>query len=154
MASVYTDFATSQLAALSDISQAPNFRDYGGTLRVLRVSKTGYTAATADPLYIARLQKGSKVIPALCSIDYGDPGDACTGSVGHIYDDGTGDDNGIAASLALGGSAGYKLFSAYAGADALAPVKLADDAWIYCTWATVTNGVSHTQTWTIVYVLD
>lgn len=153
MASVYTDIATSQLAALADYSQAPNLKDYGGNLRVLRVSKAAYTAATADPLHLARLPKGAKLIPSLCQVDHGDAGDACTGSVGYLYDDGTGDADAYAVNLALGGSAGYESFVGYAGADALAPVKLTDDAWVVVTWGTVTNAASHTQVWTLVYAL-
>jgi hypothetical protein len=42
---------------------------------------------------------------------------------------------------------------ATAGAAALTPVTLTDDAWVYVTWTTVTNGASHTQTWNLVYTL-
>jgi len=153
MALVYTSFGTLQLAALDDISQAPNIKQAGGTLRMVEVSKTGYTAATADPLYLVRLPKGARVIPQLCSVDHGDPGDACTGTVGYIYDDGTGDADGYATAIALGGSAGFEPFSTTAGAASLTPVTLADDAWVYVTWGTVTNGASHTQTWHIAYSL-
>lgn len=150
---VYTSFATSQLAALSDMSEAPNLKQAGGTLRIVEVSKTAYTAATADPLYLVRLPKGARVIPQLCSVDHGDPGDACTGTVGYIYDDGTGDADAYATALALGGSAGSEPFSSTAGAASLTPVTLTDDAWVYVTWGTVTNGASHTQTWHIAYTL-
>lgn len=153
MANVYTTFADSQLDALDDYSVAPNLKQAGGTLRVVEVTKTSYTAATADPLYLVRLPKGARVIPQLCSVDHGDPGDACTGDVGYIYDDGTGDADGYANDLALGNAAGSESFSAYAGAASLTPVTLADDAWVYVTWGTVTNGVSHTQTWHIAYTL-
>lgn len=153
MALVYTSFATSQLAALSDISEAPNLKQSGGTLRVVEVSKTAYTAATADPLYLVRLPKGARVIPQLCSVDHGDPGDACTGTVGYIYDDATGDADGYSTGIALGGSAGSEPFSSTAGAASLTPVTLTDDAWVYVTWGTVTNGASHTQTWHIAYTL-
>lgn len=153
MANVYTTFASSQYDALSDMSQAPNLRQAGGNLHLIQVTKTSYTAATADPLYLVRLPKGARVIPHLCMVDHGDPGDACTGDVGYIYDDGTGDADGYANDIALGNAAGYESFSAYAGAAAITPVTLTDDAWIYVTWGTVTNGASHTQTWTIAYTL-
>ena len=153
MANVYTTFAQSQLDALSDASAAPNIKQAGGTLRLVEVTKTGYTAATADPLYLVRLPKGARVIPQLCSVDHGDPGDACTGTVGYIYDDGTGDADGYATAIALGNAAGSEPFSTTAGAASLTPVTLADDAWVYVTWGTVTNGVSHTQTWHIAYTL-
>ena len=153
MALVYTTFGQSQLDALSDMSAAPNLRQSGGNLHVLQVTKTGYTAATADPLYLVRLPKGARVLPHRCVCDHGDAGDACTGTVGYIYDDTTGDADGYSTALALGGSAGFETFSSTAGAAALTPVTLTDDAWVYVTWGTVTNGASHTQTWTIAYTL-
>lgn len=155
MANVYTSYATSQLAAIDDASAAPNAKQAGGTLRLVDVSKTSYTAATADPLYLVRLPKGARVIPQLCSVDYGDPGDACTGKIGYIYDDGTGDDDAFGASLALGNAAGRKALTEAStlGAALLTPVTLTDDAWVYVTWTTVTSGASHTQTWHIAYTL-
>jgi hypothetical protein len=151
MALVYTSFGTDQLAALTDGSERPTLTLNGGSLHLVDVSKTSYTAATADPLYLVRLPKGARVIPQLCSVDHGDPGDACTGTVGYIYDDGTGDADGYATAIALGGSAGSEPFSTTAGAASLTPVTLAADAWVYVTWGTVTNGASHTQTWHIAY---
>lgn len=155
MANVYTSFGTSQLSALSDFSASPNVKQAGGNLHFIEVIKSSYTAATADPLYLVRLPKGARVIPSLCSIDYGDPGDACTGKIGHIYDDGTGDDDAYGASLALGNAAGRKAFSEAStkGAAFTDPVTLTDDAWIYATWTTVTSAVSHQQTWHIAYTL-
>lgn len=154
MALVYTTFGAAQLAALSDASAAPNLRQHGGNLHTVQVSKTSYTAATADPLYLVRLPKGARLIPQLCSVDYGDPGDACTGKIGYIYDDATGDDDAYSSSLALGGSAGrLALDGGTEGVAFLTPVTFTDDAWVYVTWSTVTNGASHTQTWTLVYTL-
>lgn len=153
MATVYTSFGSSQNDAANDMSAAPNLKKAGGNLHVVQVSKSSYTAATADPLYLVRLPKGARVLPHLCMVDHGDPGDACTGTVGYIYDDGTGDADGYSTGIQLGGSAGYESFSATAGAAALTPVTLTDDAWVYVTWGTVTNGASHTQTWTIAYTL-
>lgn len=153
MATVYTTFADSQNTALTDGSERPNLKAAGGTLHVVEVSKTSYTAATADPLYLVRLPKGARVIPQLCVVDHGDPGDACTGTVGYIYDDGTGDADGYSTALALGGSAGSESFASTAGAASLTPVTLTNDAWVYVTWGTVTNGASHSQTWHIVYSL-
>jgi hypothetical protein len=153
MASVYTTFAASQLSAQTDSSAAPNLKQAGGNLHCVEVTKTAYTAATADPLYLVRLPKGARVIPQLCVVDHGDPGDACTGTVGYIYDDTTGDADGYSTGIALGGSAGSESFAATAGAASLTPVTLTDSAWVYVTWGTVTNGASHTQTWHIVYTL-
>lgn len=155
MADVYTDYATAQNSALTDLSAAPNLRSYGGNVHYIDVSKTAYTASTSDDLYLARLPKGARLIPALCSVDYGDPGDACTGDIGYIYDDLTGDQDGFGVSLALGNAAGRKEFSEAGtkGAAFLTPVKFTDDAWIYVTWDTVTNGASHTQTWHLAYTL-
>ncbi len=153
MANVYTTFGQSQLDALNDGSERPTLPLNGGTLRLQDVTKTGYTAATADPLYLLRLPKGARVIPQLCSVDHGDPGDACTGTVGFIYDDGTGDADAYATAIALGNAAGSEPFSTTAGAASLTPVTLADDAWVYVTWTTVTTAVSHAQTWHIAYTL-
>ena len=83
MASVYTDLATSQLAARTDYSQAPNTKQYGGRSAFSK-HKTGYTAATADPLYVCRLRTRCSSDSAVVSIDYGDPGDACTGKIGYF----------------------------------------------------------------------
>lgn len=155
MATVYTTFAASQYSALSDLAQAPNVRLNGGPVHSIDVTKTAYTAATADPLYLVRLPKGARLLPQLCSVDYGDPGDACTGDIGYIYDDATGDADGYGAALALGNAAGRKTFSEAGtkGATFLTPVTLTDDAWIYVTWSTVTSAASHTQTWHIAYTL-
>jgi hypothetical protein len=153
MALVYTTFGQSQLDALTDMSAAPNRKQSGGNLHVLQVTKTGYTAATADPLYLLRLPKGARVLPHMCVVDHGDPGDACTGTVGYIYDDGTGDADGYSTGIALGNAAGFEAFNSTVGAAAITPVTLTDDAWVYVTWGTVTSGVSHTQTWTIAYTL-
>jgi hypothetical protein len=155
MANKYTDLATLQLAAQSDVSRAPNLRSYGGDVKYLDVKMAALTGATADPVYLAQLPRGARLIPALCSVDYGDPGDALTGKIGHIYGDGTGDDDAYGAALALGGSAGRKAFSeAGTKGDAFTtPVKLTADAWIYVTWTTATNAVSHDQTWHLAYTL-
>lgn len=153
MATVYTTLAQSQVDAAINGADRPTLPSNGGNLHCINVSKTGYTAATADPLYLVKLPAGARVIPQLCSVDHGDPGDACTGTVGYIYDDGTGDADGYATALALGGSAGSEPFSTTAGAAALTPVTLTSDAWVYVTWGTVTAGASHTQTWNLVYTL-
>lgn len=158
MANVFSDFATLQLAAVSDVSQAPNLKQYGGNLKFVQVRKTSYTAATADPLYLIRLPKGARLIPQLCSVDYGDPGDACTGSIGYFTDADTPvvvDVDAFGTDLALGGSAGRKLFSEAGtkGVNFLTPATFDQDVWIVVTWGTVTNGVSHTQTWNLAYTL-
>lgn len=158
MANVFTDYATLQASAVSDMSTAPNVRSYGGNLKVLQVTKSAYTAATADPLFIARLPKGARLIPQLCSVDYGDPGDALTGKIGTFTVASTPaaiDDDVFGAGLALGSAAGRKNFTeaGTVGAGILAPANLDQDAWIVATWTTATSAVSHTQVWTIVYDL-
>lgn len=153
MATVYTSFAQAQVDAALNGADRPTLPSNGGNLHCVNVSKTGYTAATQDPLYLVKLPKGARIIPQLCSIDHGDAGTECIGTVGYIYDDGTGDADGYATALTLGGSAGSEPFSTSAGAAALTPVTLTDDAWVYATWTTVTSGASHTQTWNLVYTL-
>jgi hypothetical protein len=158
MANVFSDFGTLQLAAVSDMSQAPNARSYGGNLKVLQVSRTAYTAATADPLFLVRLPKGARLIPQLCSVDYGDPGDALTGKIGTFTDAATPaaiDDDVFGSGLALGNAAGRKNFTeaGTVGAGILTPANLDQDAWLVVTWTTATVPVSHTQVWTIVYDL-
>jgi hypothetical protein len=158
MANVFSDFGTLQLAAVSDISQAPNLKSYGGNLKFVQVRKTSYTAATADPLYLVRLPKGARLIPQLCSVDYGDPGDALTGSIGYFTDAETPvvvDVDAFGTALALGSAAGRKFFSEAGtiGVDFLTPVSFAADVWIVVTWTTATVAVSHTQTWNLAYEL-
>jgi hypothetical protein len=158
MANVFSDFATLQASAVNDISTAPNLKAYGGELKVIQVSKTSYTAATADPLYICRLPKGARIIPQLCSVDYGDPGDALTGKLGTFTVASTPvaiDDDVFGSGLALGSAAGRKAFTdaGTVGAGILTPASLDQDAWLVATWTTATNAVSHTQVWTIAYTL-
>lgn len=158
MANVFSDFATLQLAAVSDISQAPNSKQYGGNVQWRQVRKPDYTAATADPLFLIRLPKGSRLCPQLCSVDYGDPGDACTGSIGYFTDADTPvvvDVDAFGTALALGSAAGRKEFSEAGtkGVDFLTPVTFDQDVWIVVTWTTVTSGVSHTQCWNLAYTL-
>src|SRR5688572_18338285 len=106
MANKYTDLATGQLAAETDFSEAPNLRSYGGDVRYVDVKIAVTALTTSDVIYLAKLPKGARVIPALCSVDYGDPGDALTGKLGDEVDD-----DRYGAALALGGSAGRKGFS-------------------------------------------
>jgi len=158
MANVFTDYATAQLAAVSDISQAPNLRSYGGNLKVIQVTKSAYTGATADPLFLVRLPKGARLIPQLCSVDYGDPGDALTGKIGTFTDAATPeaiDDDVYGAGLALGSAAGRKAFTeaGTVGAGILTSAALTQDAWIVVTWTTATSAASHTQVWTLAYTL-
>ena len=159
MASVYTDLATAQLAGRTSLGDAPNLKQYGGTVRHLDVVKSSYTAATADPLYLVRLPKGARLLADLCSVDYGDPGDALTGKIGYFTAGDTPaavDDDYFGASLALGNAAGRKGFSeASTKGDAfLTPITFSTDVWIVVTWTTATVAVSHTQTWHIAYSLD
>lgn len=158
MANVYTDLATAQLAGLTNGADRPSLPSYGGKVYHLDVRKTSYTAATADPLFLALLPKGARLLPQLCSVDYGDPGDACTGSIGYYNNDATPtvtDVDYFGAALALGNAAGRKTFSeAGTKGDAfLTPVTFTEDSWVVVTWTTVTSAASHTQTWHLAYTL-
>lgn len=159
MSNVFTDFATLQNAARTDMSQGPNLRQAGGNLHFLNVTKTAYTAATADPLYIARLPKGAILVPSLCSVDYGDPGDALTGNIGYftaqVDTPVVVDVDAFGTALALGGAAGRKNFTeaGTAGVALLTPIQFTTDVWIVATWTTATTAVSHTQTWHLAYTL-
>jgi hypothetical protein len=149
MATTYTSFAEAQNKALSDYSEAPNLRQNGGTVHHLDVTVT-QVGATANPLYLARLPKGARLLPQLCSVDYADPGDALTCKIGDEADD-----DRYGALLALGGAAGRKRFDeATTKGDAfLNPHTLVDDAWIIATFTTATNAVSAQQTWHLAYTL-
>jgi hypothetical protein len=158
MANVFSDFATLQASAVADMSTAPNLKSYGGNLHFVQVRKTGYTAATADPLFLIRLPKGARLIPQLCSVDYGDPGDACVLSIGTFTTAATPvviDVDAYGTALDLGSAAGRKSFSEAGtkGVDFLAPASFTQDTWIVATFTTVTTGVSHTETWNLAYTL-
>jgi hypothetical protein len=155
MANVYTTFATDQLAALSDGSERPTLPLNGGNVHTVQVTRTAYTAALADPLYLVRLPKGARVIANSCSVDHGiAAATALTGDVGYIYDDGTGAAAAYADNIALGNAAGAKQFHGFPGTANTAPVTLTAPAWVYVTWGTLTGtAASHTQLWTITYTL-
>jgi len=157
MANVYTTFATEQLAALSDGSERPTLPLNGGNVHTVQVTRayTANQAATADPLYLVRLPKGARVIRNACCVDHEatGTGNALTGNVGYIYDDGTGDADAYALNLALGATAGTKQFHSYNTTAYTAPVTLAAPAWVYVTWGTATTPGAHAQTWTISYTL-
>jgi len=149
MATIYSDFASLQNDATSDISKAPNLRSYGGNVHHIDVTKTA-VMATADPLYLVKLPKGARLLPHLCSVDYEDPGDALTGKIGDELDD-----DRYGAALALGNAAGRKEFSeAGTKGDAfLNPFTLTASSWIKVTWTTATVAVSGKQTWHLAYTL-
>jgi hypothetical protein len=158
MANVFSNLATAQNTAVTNGADRPSLPTYGGTLHFAQVQKTAYTAATADPLYLMRLPKGARLIPQLCSVDYGDPGDACTGSIGYFTTAETPvvvDVDAFGTALALGSAAGRKEFSEAGtkGVDFLTPVTFTTDVWIVVTWTTVTSGVSHAQNWNLAYTL-
>lgn len=150
MANKYTDFGTKQLAAESDISQAPNVRNYGGDVRYLDVEIAVAALTTSDVIYLAKLPKGARLIPALCSVDYGDPGDALTGNVGDEVDV-----DRYGAALALGNAAGRKAFSeAGTKGDAfLNPYVFTEETWVTFTPTTVTSLATHDQVWHLAYTL-
>jgi hypothetical protein len=153
MANVYTTFATDQLAALTDGSERPTLPLNGGNVHTVQVTRTAYTPANADPLYLVRLPKGARVIANGCSVDHGIASStSLTGDVGYIYDDGTGSANAYANDISLGTAAGAKQFHGAVGSANTAPVTLAAPAWIYVTW-TASGAASHTQLWTITYTL-
>jgi hypothetical protein len=150
MASLYTDLATAQLAAESDYSEAPNLRSYGGDLRYVHVEVALTALTTSDTLYLAKLPKGARLVPELSSVDYGDPGDACTGKVGDENDD-----DRYGAALALGNAAGRKgLAEAGTKGDAFHnPYKFTEELWVTFIPTTVTSFAAHTQTWHLAYTL-
>ena len=159
MANAYTDFATLQLAARTDISQAPNHKQYGGNVKQIDVKISSYTAATSTPLYLARLPAGARLLTNLCSVDYTDPGDALTGSIGYYTADtdtpALVDVDYFGTALALGNAAGRKNFTEAGtiGDALLTPVTFPYDVWIVVTWTTVTAAASHSQNWHLVYSL-
>lgn len=159
MANAYTDFATLQLAGRTDESQSPNLKQYGGNVKHIDVKISDYTAATSTPLYLARLPAGARLLTNLCSVDYGDPGDALAGSIGY-YTANTDtpalvDVDYFGTALALGSAAGRKNFTEAGtiGDALLTPVQFTTDVWIVVTWTTATNAVSHAQNWHLVYTL-
>jgi hypothetical protein len=157
MANVYTTFATDQLAARTDGSERPTLPLNGGNLHFLQVTKT-FVAATADPLYLARLPKGARLIPQLCSVDYEDPGAACVASIGYFTSADTPvvvDVDAFGTALDLGAAAGRKSFSEAGtiGVNFLTPVTFDADAWIVVTFTTTTTAISHKETWNLAYTL-
>jgi hypothetical protein len=150
MANKYTDLAAGQLAAESDFSEAPSLRVFGGDVRYVDVKIAVTALTTSDVIYLAKLPKGARVIPALCSVDHGDPGDALTGKIGDESDD-----DRYGAALALGGAAGRKAFSeAGTKGDAfLNPYKFPEELWVTFTPTTVTNLATHDQVWHVGYTL-
>jgi hypothetical protein len=154
MANVFTDLADAQRLALLNGADRPSATNYGGG-GIMQAKKTSYTAATADPLYICLLPKGSIVDLSLCQLKHGDAGDAATCKLGLFTVADTPaaiDDDAYGAGLALGGSAGRKVLdeAATPGDYFTTPTRLTQDAWLVATWTTVTNGASHDQYWTIV----
>jgi hypothetical protein len=150
MANIYTDLGTGQVAAESDFSEAPSLREFGGDVRYVDVKVAVSALTTSDVIHLAKLPKGARVIPALCSVDYGDPGDALTGKIGDEADD-----DRYGAALALGGSAGRKAFSEAGtkGEAFLTPYKFAVEQWVTFTPTTVTNLAAHDQVWHLAYTL-
>jgi hypothetical protein len=150
MANKYTDLATGQFAAESDFSEAPSLRVYGGDVRYVDVEIAVTALTTSDVIYLAKLPKGARLIPALCSVDYGDPGDALTGKIGDENDD-----DRYGAALALGGTAGRKeLSEAGTKGDAfLNPYRFPKELWVSFTPTTVTNLATHDQVWHLAYTL-
>lgn len=160
MANIFSDLGAAQLAGLTNGADRPSLPSYGGKVYHLDVKKT-FNPSTSDPLYLALLPKGARLLPNLCSVDYGDPTSstgALTGKVGYFTNDTTPvaiDDDYFGAGLALGDAAGRKEFSEAGtkGAAFLTPVTFTEDSWIVFTPTTVTNGQSHDETWHLAYTL-
>lgn len=148
MANYYTTYATSQNSALTDQSAAPNFRQAGGSVVHVDVTVALTALTTSDVLYLYKLPAGARLLPNLCSVDYGDPGDALTGNVGDEADT-----DRYAASLAFGNAAGRKEFSENKGAAFLTPFTQTGASWLTFTPTTVTSFAAHTQTWHLAYTL-
>jgi hypothetical protein len=153
MANVFSNVADLEKAVYTNGGGSrPNARDYGGVSSSKKVSKTGYTAATADPLYLTIIPKGSMLNLSKSSVRYGDPGDAATCKLGLFTTAETPveiDDDAYGSGLALGGSAGRKVLdeTTTLGDYFTTPTRLTQDAWLVATWTTVTNGASHDQYW-------
>lgn len=145
-----TDYATAQASALTDQSKSPNLGAYGGDVKYLEatVSVPG-TFAVNDVIRIARLPAGARVIPSLISVDYTDPGDACTLKIGDSTDD-----DRYASGLALGNAAGRKeLTEGTEGVAFTTPFKTTSADWLQAVITTATSAAAHTQTWHIFYTL-
>ena len=157
MANVYTDLATAQNSGLTNGANRPSLPSYGGKVQHLDVTKT-FIPATADPLYLALLPKGARLLPNLCSVDYEDPGAACVCSIGYFTNDATPvvtDVDYFATALDLGSAAGRKEFAEAGtkGAAFITPVTFTEDSWVVVTFTTTTTAISGAQTWHIAYTL-
>ena len=151
MATYYTDYGTAQHAALKDGSKSPTVRVFGGDVRYLDVKITVLAGiTTSDAIKLARLPKGARLVPALCSVDHADPGDAFTCKIGD-----SADDDRYGAGLALGNAAGRKAFSeATTKGDAfLNPYVFTGEDWVTVVPTTVTSAVEHVQVWHLAYAL-
>jgi hypothetical protein len=150
MANYYTTYATSQNSALTDQSASPNVRQNGGTVQHIDVTVALTALTTSDVLYLFKLPAGARLLPNLCSVDYGDPGDALTGNIGDEADT-----DRYGAALALGNAAGRKEFSEAGtkGAAFLTPFTQTGASWLTFTPTTVTSFAAHTQTWHLAYTL-
>lgn len=151
MTTLSTDYATAQAAAINDQSKSPNLGDYGGDVKHIDVKITvPATFAVDDVVRLARLPAGARIIPALCSVDHGDPGDALTLKLGDELDD-----DRYGSGIALGNAAGRKtpVDASTKGAAFLTPHKLSSPSWIQYVITTATSGAEHVQNWRIAYTL-
>lgn len=152
MADFFTDLGTLQNSAAADTSKAPNLRSYGGNLHEVDVKiSVGAGITTADVIKLMKLPIGARIIPALCSVDYGLPAaTAWTAKVGDELDD-----DRYGAALALGTAAGRKEFidAGTKGVGFLTPYKTVASIWVIVTPTTLTAQAAHDQTWHIVYTL-
>jgi hypothetical protein len=163
MANIYSNVATSQLAARTDVSQAPNWKQSGGNARHqdVTVALTTANAITANPVFLLRLSAGSRLNAYGISVDFSaaPATTALTGKIGY-YTANTDtpvavDDACFGAGLAMG-TAGTRVAVTAAGTPGTAwavPIVFPYDVWIVVTWTTSTAPLPHNQTWHIPYTL-
>jgi hypothetical protein len=163
MATIYSTFAASQLAARTDFSQAPNIKQSGGILHNLDVTVplTTANAITANPVFLARLPAGARLNAFNISVDFSTAPatTALTGKIGYYTADTDApvavDDACFGAALAMGTSGARVLASAAgtAGTAWAVPITFPFDVWIVVTWTTSTAPLPHNQTWHLPYTL-
>ncbi len=156
MADFYSNVGTTQNTALTQGgTRVSNGFKLSGVLQMARVSYAlAGTETTNDTLYLARLPKGSVIVPKLCVVECDDPGTTLTIDVGYLYDDGTKNVDEYADGLVL--SAGGDFVFSDGGtvaASQLTPYQLTADAWITVTPAAVdTLTASADLTFLLTYV--
>ena len=152
MANFDSELYTAQVAGISDLSQAPNLKDYGGSLKVAhgKVTLTGSTA-DADLMRICYLPPSAKVIPSLSKVQCSaDPGTTL------VIDVGISTNTDLFADGIVLSSGGSVSFDSTVCDQAVTPTKLTAETLVYATIptsgaSTITNGT--TLTFWIAYTL-